>query len=423
MSLDLTLEEKRAQDLRALEEEREAQKQLGRAKLQLRDASPAYAPEPASSARPTFRIGEAREFPHVPEGLGRGESGDMSPAAFQEFKRELKDAASKPDAASRDAGVQRAAKVAAKDWADQHGKHDAKAEVLHAARAQAALAAREIGHQLGLDPVASSAIGYSLERALEREGFRTFVNHAIDGVGSFRPSSAATAAAVGTRHSMETHLNQSMTWLAEHGVTREALKDTLNKHAGKLQVLVEMAEHPAVFQRTAQILAHSPSAAEAVFKAATDTELRHAVGSLTLASGETLATAPGLRAAGSAAVVAGALLKGESNEEVGRHAFRAAMAIAGGAAGGIAGSGFLSVGLGIAGAELGGRLADKVLEVYDKHFNPERAQTHQATRLTSQDEVRNSEAVLSDRMRGAGKDLASRAEEMGREYSMGRNKS
>lgn len=425
MSLDHYLEEKQTRAYQDIKD-REERDQTGRSKLrdfavQLRDPGQSSA-GPASRTTPTFKIGDAAGFPYVPEGPGRPGVGNMSPAAFVEFKQALKEAADKPDIASRDVATQRAAHVVAKDWAQQHGHTDVRRELLHEARAQATFAAREIGHHLGLDPVSSSAIGYSLERAMEKEGFKTFVNKAIDGVGSYAASSPAAAAATGMRASMETQLNKSMTYLAEHGVTRDALKEAVSKHSGKLLVLAELYAHPEVFQRAAQVIAHSDKATDAIMAVATDAELRKAVGTLTLAAGENLVMVN--RAAGSTAVVAGAILAGESSAEVGRHAFRAALSVAGGAAGGIAAgavsAGFGTIGGGIAGSMAGAALADKVLEVYDKHFNPERAQNQE--RIVAKDELKQSAAVVAASAERSGhKELGERLQGMEREYSMGRS--
>lgn len=429
-------DQKRDDDLRALDERLEREQQnrvrLREFATQLREAGDPYAMAPANASTPTFKIGEAHGFPHVAESGAAPNRGNLSPEANRQFMDYMKDAASRPDVASRDAATGRAAKVVASDWANQHGKEDAKAHILHEARAQATFVAREIGAKLGVDPITSSAIGYSLERALEKEGFKTFANHAIDRVGSFTSSVASTASATGLRHSMETKLTQSMTWMAEHGVTREALKDAVSRHTGKLIALNEIASHPEAVQRAAALVANSGSALEAVEKVATDAELRKAVGSITLATGEALASAPGARAIGSVAVLAGSAMRGDAAEETGRHAFRAAMAIVGGAAGGVAGTavtpGFGTVAGGFAGAELGSRVADKVLEVYDQMTGREQAAP---ARSVSQAEMAESRAVVQDRLkvaaihegaeRGGREGLQDRLQGMQREHSMGRS--
>lgn len=437
MALTISLaDQKRSDDQRALDERLDREQQ-NRTKLrefaaQLREPGDPYAMAPANPASPTFKIGEAKGFPHVTEPGATGERGNLSPGAYKQFMAHMTDAASRPDAASRDAATGRAAKVVAKDWSAQHGKEDAKAHILHEARAQATFVAREIGAKLGVDPISATAIGYSLERALEKEGFKTLANHAIDRVGSFTSSIASTASATGLRHSMETKLTQSMTWLAEHGVTREALKDAVSKHTGKLIAINEIASHPEAVQRAAALVANSGGALDAVSKVATDAELRKAVGSITLSTGEALSSAPGARAIGSVAILAGSAMRGDAAEETGRHAFRAALSIVGGAAGGVAGTavtpGFGTVAGGIAGAEVGSRVADKILEVYDQMTGREQTAP---VRSVSQGELAQSREVVQDRIKVAaiqegaergGKDgLQERLQGMQREHSMGRS--
>jgi len=401
---------------------------------QLREPGAPHAYAPASTSTPTFHVGEARSFPHLSEPRERApERGHLSDEAYKQFMDAMKDAAKKPDLASRDAVTGRAAKVVAQDWLHRHGHgHDhqsLKAELLHKFRAQVTFESREIGQKLGLGPVESMALGYSFERALEREGFRVLASHAVDRATElFRASASAVAGAAGMSASMERNLKSSMTWLAEHGVTREVFKDLLAKHSGKISALVEVAQHPEALRRAAQLIAHSDSALHAVVNLAKDSELRKAVGSLTLATGESMASGPGLvRAVGSVAVVAGSAMRGDSAEETGRHVFRAALTILGGAAGGIAGgavsAGFGSVAGGLVGAEVGSRLADKLLSLYDGYTRQHDAQASQE-RSVGRDELKHSVAVIAERTEGAAAKevrthgLGDRAAEMEREFSL-----
>lgn len=399
--------------------DKETSEQQGRVKLQefvaqLREPGEPSVSSPASTTQPSFKVGDVPGFPHVatrlPESHGNG---NLSPAAAESFWLAMQQAAARPDASSRDAATGRAAKVVARDWAQQHGllhnKDSVKADVLHAARAQATFAAREIGHKLGIGPVESTIIGYSLERALEREGFKTLVNHSVDGATAlFKATASSVATATGMRDMSEQTLNKSMQWLASKGVTTEMLKDVLGKHSGKLSALVQATQHPEALQRAAYILAHSDKALDGVLKLAKDDEFRKAVGTLTMATGESVAGVH--KGVGSVAILAGSALRGDSLEDTGRHAFRAALTIAGGALGGLAGGGFLSVATGTAGAMAGGLLADKAIELYDKYTG----RTPPTAQLTSDMERQESAKVLGrTAVQGIEHELAGRKHDAG----------
>jgi len=420
--------------------DRESQAQEQRRRLrdsvvQLREPSE-HASAPASTSQPTFKIGDAKGFPHVSE---RGETspgnGHLSKQGADQFYSFLKEAASKQDSASREVSVGKAAKTVVQDWLAKHGLakrgHEGLVStVLHEARAQAVFSAQEIGKKLGLNPVQSSVIGYSLERALEKQGFKVFASHAIDRSAEFfKATASSVAASAGLRHSAEATLSKSMNWMATHGVTREALKDALGKHAGKLSVLTELAHHPEALQRAVTVLSKSDKVLDGVMLLAKDNEFRKAVGTLTLAAGETAANFN--KGVGSVAILAGSALRGDSSEETARHAFRAALSVAGGAAGGLVGAGFLSVATGTAGAMAGSALADKVLEVYDRHMGrAPNTQVHTVHRDEVNDSARVVAGRVANRMQEEGKHLveagkvspivAARGQEMAREYSMGR---
>ena len=336
---------------------------------QLREPGQPYPLTPAKREAPSFIVGPIKDFPHVaePKLTLNPDRGHLSEDASQKMIEQLRRAAMTVSADGRERATGAAARTVAKDWAQAKGfgVEQAKASVLHEARAQVSFAIRELAEKAGLNPAAAQVVGYSFERALEREGFKVLANHAIDKAGDmFKPSSASVAVASGMRHSMETKLNQSMQWLADRGVTREALKGMVEKHTGKLQAVALLASNPEVGQRAAQILSHSDSAAKGAMLLATDKEFRQAVGGLTLAAGETIGTVN--KGAGAAAILAGAALKGESVDDMGRHAFRAGMSVLGGALGAAAGAGILSVGTAAVGATVGSAIADKLLNVYDR---------------------------------------------------------
>ncbi|MBK3779878.1 hypothetical protein G3A43_06395 [Paraburkholderia aspalathi] len=368
----------------------------------LRDANTPYANEPASTSTPTFKVGDVKGFPFVTE---RGDTtpgaGNLSFDANKMFTDNMRDAASRPDPVSRDAATSRAAQVIAKDWAHQHGHETVSAELLHKARAQVTFASREIGQKLGLGAAEATALGYSLERALEHEGFRVIASHAVDRAGDmFRASAASVAGATGMRAVTEANFAKSMTWLAEHGVSREVVKDLITKHSGKFTALVEVAHHPEAIRRAAQIIAHSDSALHAVMKLSTDSELRKAIGNLTLATGDALTSGGGLlKVGGSVAIVAGSMLRGDSSEQTARHVFRAAMSLLGGAAGGVGlgavSGGFGAAAGGIIGAEVGSRLADKMLNLYDSYRGQ---QTQRDNVQVTHDDLKRSAGVIEARV-------------------------
>lgn len=409
-TLTQTLDEKLREEARKGMSSREEAMAEGRAKLRdfavvLRDPGAPYALSPASRITPTFKVGDAPNFPfasvRLPETPGNGH---LSPTGANDFWAHMKDASQRQDPASRDAATGRAAQAVSNDYSRQLGvvrspTESAKAQLLHEVRAQATFAAREIGSKLGLGPVPSSIIGYSLERALEKEGFKVFVNHAVDkSVDMFKATASSAATATGVRHQAESTLNKSMQWLATHGVTPEAFKSALTKHAGAITAVASISQHPEVMQRAAHIIAQSPKGLDMAMNIAKDSELRKAVGTMTLAAGESLAFVH--KGAGSAAILAGSAMRGDSLADTGRHAFRAALSVLGGAAGGVvvgAGSmGFGSVAGAVAGAYAGSAAADKLIGMYDQHFNNGR--TPDPVRVAQAD-VDQSKAVLADRAR------------------------
>lgn len=407
-----TLQEKLRDDSMKGVKHREDVADAARAKLRdmtvfLREPSHSNALAPANPAVPSMKIGDVPNFPfptaQLPSTPGNGQ---LSKQGGDEFWSHMKDAAARQDPGSRDAATGRAAKAVAHDYAVQHGlmRHpgeSVKASMLHEVRAQAAFASREIGAKLGVGPVQSSLIGYSLERALEKEGFKVLVSHAVDKtVDVFKATASSAANATGLRHSAESSLNKSMQWLASHGVTPEAFKGALTKHAGAITAVVTLSQNPEVVQRAAQIIAHSPKGLEMAVNLAKDDQLRKAVGTATLAAGETLAVVH--KGVGSAAILAGAALRGDSVADTGRHAFRAAMSVLGGAAGGVAAgavsAGFGSVAGAVAGSAAGSVLADKLIALYDRQFNNGVAQ--EGPRVDKQ-EVAQAREVLTERAQGA----------------------
>lgn len=432
------LDQFRSSRIRA-QSDREAAQQEQRQRLrdstvQLRDAQPTAAIGPASTTQPTFKIGDAKGFPYV---VDRGETtpgaGHLSPKGAEQFMAHMKEAASRPDVATREAGTSKAAAVIAREYAEKHGilkNHDRDGLVtaaLHGARAQVAYSSRELGEKLGIGPIQSTIIGHSLERALEREGIKVFANHAIDkSVELFKASASSVSAAAGLRHGAESNLSKSLNWLAAHGVTHEGLKEALGKHAGKLAIVAEISRHPEVVQHAAYTLAKSDKIMTGVMLLAKDDEFRKSVGTLTLAAGETVAGVN--KGVGSVAILAGSMLRGDSHEDTARHAFRAALTVLGGAAGAVAGGGVASIASGTAGAMAGSWAADKVLEMYDKHLGKGPAeQQHTVTKQDAHDSGKVIANRVATRMQHEGSHLldsgklpsavADRGREFERQYS------
>lgn len=393
--------------------EREKEQQSQREKLrdfaaQLREAQD-MAPGTASFSNPTFLIGPAKDFPGVIEGGKVGDTGHLGPASFKEVADNLRSAAQRSDVTSRDADVSRAAKVVAKEWLHKHNHHQHNespgSALLREGRAQVAFATSELAAAAGLNSVESKMVGHAMERALEKEGFKVIASQAVDkiahGIESWRASSAGAALASGNRHAAENTLSKSLDWLASKGVSSEALKDAIGKHTGKFQIIATAASHPETVQAIAQTIARSDGLINGVLAISKDDELRKAIGTMTIAAGESLSSVT--KAGGSIAIVAGSAMKGESAEDMGRHVFRAGMSILGGAAGGVA-VGSVSAGMGavagaVAGQAAGSALADKILKVYDEYMGNSQTKPMAATQVK---DFNQSKEVLIDRAEKAG---------------------
>ncbi|WP_176089168.1 hypothetical protein [Achromobacter anxifer] len=421
-------------DLARSARDREVEQQQARARLRdqdmfLREPVASRVDGPGSLSSPAFKLTATPHYPGVAEpGQNRSDSGHLSPAAEAKFLEHIKDAGNQTSPARRDSAVAKAARVAAHDWDQKHGHGKAEpgvvTELRREARAQMMFAAREIGEKVGLDPAASSVIGYSLERALEKEGFRVLASHAVDKLSDvFRATTASVTTSTGMRHTLENNLNQSMNWLAAHGVTRDAFKEVLRNHSGKFTVIAEMASNPEALRRAAYLISKSDHVLDGVMAAASDKELRKALGSVTMATGEAISTV-GARSVGSVAIVAGAVMRGDSAADTSRHIFRAALSVLGGAAGGLGGgmvsAGFGSVAGAVVGAELGSRLADKLLSFYDRIFAAEGAQQKSTERMVSNDELKHSTDVIGQRAGTAAKTAVGQVVESTRDRGMER---
>lgn len=365
----------------------------------------------ASQSNPSFLIGQAQGFRGVQElGAVSPETGHLSKEAFQSVVDNWKRAGESPNAAGRDAETAKAAQTVAKSVPDTRSAAHMLADEV---RGQVVFATRELAEAAGLNKVQAAVVGYSFERALEKEGFKVLAHHAIEkaaaGLDYFRGSSSAAAVATGQRAQMDKVLDKSLAWLADRGVSKEGLQGMVKHHTGKLQLIATAAQHPEELRQIGRTLAKSESALDAVMAVRKDSELRNALGTVTMAAGESIGMLS--KGVGSAAIVAGAALKSDSSEEMGRHIFRAGMAILGGAAGGI-GGGATTLGVGsvagaVVGQHMGSVLADKILEAYDRHLGRDPAA--QQEKLVSQSELNASTQVLADRAKDAAKEELSPA--------------
>lgn len=95
-------------------------------------------------------------------------------------------------------------------------------------------------------------------------------------------------------------------------------------------------------------------------------------------------------------------------EDTGRHAFRAALSVLGGAAGGVAAgsvsAGFGSVAGAVAGSSAGAALADKLMSLYDEYTGRSPSTSNQS--LLAKGELAQGVRVVEDRAGGAVKDHA-----------------
>lgn len=375
--------------------------------VSLREAGDPLPQGPASFSNPSFAIGEVKDFPGVTEPQPREPvSGHMEKQDYSKMLDHLKSAAEQPDPAARDAKATEAAKEVSQSWAKQNDSNPQPGFVKEA-RAQVAFAVSEIAQSAGLAEPQAKVVGFAFERALEKEGFKVIASHAIEKVAtladSYKQSSSSAALATGNQAQAESMLNKSLDWLADKGITKDTLQKAVKEHAGKFQVVALAASNPETVQEVARTIAKSDSVLDGIIAIKNDSELRKAVGNLTMAAGEAATSVS--KGVGSATIVAGAALKGESVDEVGRHAFRAGLSILGGAAGGIA-AGSVSAGFGAvagaaAGQYIGDKVADKLLEVYDKVTGNDSTMKGP---LVSKNEVVDSSKLVASRAADAGAD-------------------
>lgn len=381
---------------------------LRNAIVSLREAGEPAPQGPASFSNPSFKIGEVKEFPGVTETKQtQPVSGHLAPEEFKSVLDHLANASRQQDPVSRDSQAGAAAKEVSNSWAKQNETNN-NPSFLREARAQVAFHTAELAQAAGIAEPQAKVIGFAFERALEKEGFKVLAHHAIDKVADlasgYKPSSSSAALATGNQAQAESVLAKSADWLADKGVTRDTLQKAVKEHAGKFQIIAAAASNPEAVQQVARTIAKSDSLLDGIMAISKDSELRKAVGTLTMAAGEAASTVN--KGIGSAAIVTGALVKGESADEMGRHAFRMGLSILGGAAGGVAAAsvsaGFGTIAGAAAGQYLGDKIADKVLEAYDKFTGNDNNQNK--SNMVSREEITQSTDIVKNRVGDAASD-------------------
>jgi len=329
------------------------------ATVSLHEPTEVYTP-PASPNKPSFLVGPNQDFDGPKDFASASPAtGHLSEQGFKDVVQDFRESGSARDAATRHAAADRAATTIKNELASP-----GKEEVLGEVRNQVAFAARELGEAAGLNKVESALAAEALDHALMKQGIRTLVDKGFDLGSRYSPSSSAVSKSMSDQFNISKTLENAGDYLASKGVTTDKLRDFLGKHAGKLAVVASLDSQD--IKTAAAIVLKAPDA----YAALNDEKFRKSLGNALVSAGEAASFVS--KAGGSAAVVAGAALRGESAEDMGRHAFRFGMAVAGGVVGGVAG-GAVSMGAGTALGAIGGQaagsaLADKILDYFDKEF-------------------------------------------------------
>lgn len=237
-----------------------------------------------------------------------------------------------------------------------------------------------------------AAIGaiYAMEQSLAAKGITVVAQKSVDLVGAaadkladkpLATSLAQKAQIFADKSGLGKVLEDACSHLKSANISREAIKDFVGKHAGKLNILMEFSQHS---DKLLVLAANSPS----LVKLATNEEFREAAGKLTMGLGDAASAMPGAKGFSSVAIVTGSMMSGESMKDASAHLFRAACAVGGGVAlgfgaGAAAGATTLGVGAapaaiagGIAGQELGSVFADFVLD----KIGYEKSKEHQVSK-------------------------------------------
>ena len=234
----------------------------------------------------------------------------------------------------------------------------------------------------GVQEQGALAAVYAMTSALAAKGISVLAQKSVDVIGQGFDKAEAVAGKLVSSLSSKTTNIATQSKLGEifedacgklkgSGLSREAIKDFIGKNTGKLNVLLEMAHHSDNLARVAMA---SPATISGLLKLADNDEFRTAAGTLVKDAGDAATFVPGMRGAGSAAIVLGGVMSGESSKDTGAHLFIASFAVAGGVLAGAAagaGMGLMTGGAGalpagyagaIVGQELGSSIAEAILD-------------------------------------------------------------
>lgn len=427
--------------------------------VSLREARETGDAEPATKERESFAIGPIPDYDgKVRKGATEGE-GNLT----KEEHGKLKDAFRKMGSAGSAQARDQMADTAARDIASSvnRGKQGAVQGMISKARSQVVMNFQALGRQVGLSDTGASIAGYALERGLERAGFNVMADKGINSLmdkiegkqatassdggksntspntledknapraersgaesgpgdsrsapsssGNYTPSVASGTRAASNQNAFQRFQANAMDKLSDfvkdNNISREQMSRVARVAGARLQVVSELVTHRETLVATYRTIAGSENAVKAIAAAATDKEVRNALGNIGVAAGETTGVPKSL---GSVAVLAGALLRGDKTEDLLRHSIRAGGAILGGllggAAGTLAGPAGSAIG-GVLGSEGGAHIADAIIDATDKRFGwgayAEGAQ-EKGTQIT-QEELKDSVKVLTDATVEAGK--------------------
>lgn len=384
----------------------------------LRDRGPLAQPlSVGNKNEATFLIGANRGF----DGLGAGPSGPtghLSQQAYDRLMQNLADASRAPTPATREVQTARAAEEVAHALIKHNGHargplqtsqvafsgrelRDGIAQRLRDTARDARHTVQEGAAKLGLSPTSSYALAVSFQKALEQQGIKTLVNHALDGSGKWQASAATAVTQLGQRF----HLEKAATWLAQHGMNAQTMRNLAAHHQGKIGALVTVAQHGDFLAHTAKQLSNAGLNLHAISQVLGDKAVRQGLGDILMGSGNLMTGMPGLRAVGSFSILAGSLIKGEASEETVKHLLRAGAAVLGGMAGAaVVGGATAGAGTfvgGAVGAELGASAMDKLITWYEKKYEPEvyqqrMAQAQANAQVNTAENVANLKAAATD---------------------------
>lgn len=200
-SIDIDLNE-RLQDRNARSiQERDSFQAMQRNNLrdfavQLRETEENSNVSPGSLNEPSFAMGPVPEFPgKLEDGPLHETRGHLSEDAHKKVMESLLKASQARDVTTRDGHTRSAAKEVSNDFLSKKGVEPNRADsrsLVQQLRGQVTANLRSMGDSLGLSKVSSAALAYSIERALELEGFKAIVNKGLEKASNRYHSSQAS---------------------------------------------------------------------------------------------------------------------------------------------------------------------------------------------------------------------------------------